>query len=153
LLLLGVRLVGKRFAPPLAIAGILLYTFLVGAAAAVSRAAAMGIIWVLAIWSGCLSLTSNSLLASVLILTLINPLDPVGRGLLTFKLSFMVTLASVEMLAPGSASWQMGPALSVPIHGVSGDAFVHRMGLLGVSIRAGAIENEGQVQIYPFKMR
>jgi competence protein ComEC len=49
LLLLGIRLVGKRFAPPLAIAGILLYTFLVGADAAVSRAAAMGIIWVLAI--------------------------------------------------------------------------------------------------------
>jgi len=44
LLLLGIRVVGKRFAPPLAIAGISLYTFLVGADAAVSRAAVMGII-------------------------------------------------------------------------------------------------------------
>jgi competence protein ComEC len=44
LLLLGIRVVGKRFAPPLANAGISLYTFLVGADAAVSRAAVMGII-------------------------------------------------------------------------------------------------------------
>ena len=58
------------------------------------------------------------------------------------------TLDSVEMLGPDSVSWQMGPALPVPIHGVGGAAFDHRMLLLGGSIRAGAIENEGQVQIY-----
>ena len=49
LLLLGQRLIGKRAAPPLAMAGVLLYTFLVGADAAVCRAAVMGIIWVLSI--------------------------------------------------------------------------------------------------------
>ncbi len=58
------------------------------------------------------------------------------------------TLDSVEILASGSTTWQMGPALGVPIHGVGGAAFDRRFLLLGGSIRAGAIENEGQVQIY-----
>ena len=49
LLLLGQKLVGKRGAPPLAIVGILIYTFLVGADAAVSRAAMMGMVWIIAI--------------------------------------------------------------------------------------------------------
>jgi predicted membrane metal-binding protein len=49
LLLLGQKLVGKRSAPPLAIIGILIYTSLVGADAAVSRAAVMGLVWVIAI--------------------------------------------------------------------------------------------------------
>jgi len=97
LLLLGVRLVGKRFAPPLAIAGILLYTFLVGADAAVSRAAAMGIIWVLAIWSGRPGLAINSLLASALILTLLNPLILWDVG---FQLSFMATLGLIVLVPP-----------------------------------------------------
>jgi competence protein ComEC len=97
LLLLDVRLVGKRFAPPLAIAGILLYTFLVGADAAVSRAAAMGIIWVLAIWPGRPSFTLNSLLASVVVLTLINPLILWGVG---FQLSFMATLGLIVLVPP-----------------------------------------------------
>ena len=51
-LFLGQRVLGKRRAPPLAIAGVLIYTFLVGADAAVSRAAVMGIVWILAIWVG-----------------------------------------------------------------------------------------------------
>ncbi len=51
LLLAGGLVVGKRFAPPLALAGILLYTLLVGADAAVQRAAVMGSLWVLAIWT------------------------------------------------------------------------------------------------------
>jgi competence protein ComEC len=48
-LLLGQRVIGKRYAPPLAIAGVVVYTFLVGADAAVSRAAVMGCVYVLAI--------------------------------------------------------------------------------------------------------
>jgi competence protein ComEC len=52
LLLLGQRIVGKRYAPPVAIVGIIIYTFLVGADAAVSRAAVMGGVWVLSIWVG-----------------------------------------------------------------------------------------------------
>ena len=49
-LLLGQKILGKRYTPPLAMAGIIVYTFLVGADAAVSRAAVMGLVWVLAIW-------------------------------------------------------------------------------------------------------
>ncbi|MCG3209242.1 MAG: hypothetical protein FOGNACKC_02863 [Anaerolineae bacterium] len=50
LLLLGQHIFGKQYAPPLAIIGIGLYTFLVGADAAVSRAAVMGLVFILAIW-------------------------------------------------------------------------------------------------------
>lgn len=96
-LLLGIKLVGKRYAPPLAIAGILVYTFLVGADAAVSRAAAMGIIWVLAIWSGRPGLALNSLFASALVLTLINPLILWDVG---FQLSFMATLGLIVLAPP-----------------------------------------------------
>jgi predicted membrane metal-binding protein len=46
LLLLEQRLSGKRVAPPISIIGIVIYTFLVGADGAVSRAAIMGIVWV-----------------------------------------------------------------------------------------------------------
>ncbi len=49
LLLLGQRVLGRRLAPPIAIIGIVIYTFLVGADAAVSRAAVMGGTWVLAV--------------------------------------------------------------------------------------------------------
>ena len=48
-LLLGQKILGKRYTPPLAIVGIIIYTFLVGADAAVSRAAVMGLVWVIAI--------------------------------------------------------------------------------------------------------
>jgi competence protein ComEC len=42
LMLVGTKAVGKRRAVPLAVAGIVLYTLLVGADAAVVRAAIMG---------------------------------------------------------------------------------------------------------------
>jgi hypothetical protein len=58
------------------------------------------------------------------------------------------TLDSVEFLSSGSAAWQVGPKLPMPIHGVGGAPFESRFLLLGGSLRAGAIENEGQVQIY-----
>jgi competence protein ComEC len=97
LLLLGQQLIGKRFAPPLAMAGILIYTFLVGADAAVSRAAVMGMIWVLSIWSGRPGLALNSLIASGLVLTLINPLILWDVG---FQLSFMATLGLIVLVPP-----------------------------------------------------
>jgi N-acetylneuraminic acid mutarotase len=60
------------------------------------------------------------------------------------------TLDSVEILAAGSPNWSFGPRLPIPIHGVGGAAleFKGSFLLLGGSLRAGAIENEGQVQIY-----
>jgi N-acetylneuraminic acid mutarotase len=61
------------------------------------------------------------------------------------------TLASFEMFDPGNGVWQLGPDQPVPMHGVGGAADGDRFILLGGSIEAGAIQNEGQVQIYePF---
>lgn len=96
-LLLGQKLVGKRVAPPLAIAGIIIYTLLVGADAAVSRAAVMGAVWVLAIWLGRPGLALNSLFASALVLTAINPLTLEDAG---FQLSFMATLGLIILVPP-----------------------------------------------------
>jgi N-acetylneuraminic acid mutarotase len=60
------------------------------------------------------------------------------------------TLDSVEILAAGSPNWSFGPRLPIPIHGVGGAAleFKGTFLLLGGSLRVGAIENEGHVQIY-----
>jgi N-acetylneuraminic acid mutarotase len=58
------------------------------------------------------------------------------------------TLDSLEILAPGGSNWQLGPKLPIPMHGVGGAAFERSFVLPGGSRRAGAIENEGQVQIY-----
>lgn len=97
LLLLGQRVIGKRYTPPLAIAGIVVYTFLVGADAAVNRAAVMGIIWMLAVWSGRPGLALNSLFASGLVLTALNPLILWDVG---FQLSFMATLGLILLVPP-----------------------------------------------------
>ncbi len=53
-------------------------------------------------------------------------------------------------MAAGSPNWTFGPRLPIPIHGVGGAAleFKGSFLLLGGSLRAGAIENEGNVQIY-----
>ncbi len=97
LLLLGQRVVGRRYAPPIAIVGVLTYTFLVGADAAVSRAAVMGLIWIIAIWSGRPGVAINSLFASALILTLLNPLI---LGDVGFQLSFTATLGLIVLVPP-----------------------------------------------------
>ncbi len=97
LLLLGVKLVGRRLAPPLAMMGIILYTLLVGADAAVSRAAFMGGLWVLAVWVGRPGLALNSLFFSALALTLLNPLILWDVG---FQLSFMATLGLILLVPP-----------------------------------------------------
>ena len=96
-LLLGTRVVGRRYAPPLAVAGIILYTVLVGADAAVSRAAVMGLVFVLAIWVGRPGLAINSLFASAIVLTAINPLILRDVG---FQLSFMATLGLIVLVPP-----------------------------------------------------
>lgn len=96
-MLLGQRTIGKRLAPPLAIVGIIVYTFLVGADAAVSRAAVMGICWVIAIWVGRPGLALNSLIFSGIVLTLINPLILWDVG---FQLSFVATLGLIVLVPP-----------------------------------------------------
>lgn len=97
LLLVGQKLVGKRYAPPLAIGGIIIYTLLVGADAAVSRAAVMGVVWVLAITVGRPGLALNLLFFSGFVLTLINPLILWDVG---FQLSFMATLGLILLVPP-----------------------------------------------------
>ena len=96
-LLLGRRTLGKRFAPPLAIVGIGVYTLLVGADAAVSRAAVMGFVLVIAIWSGRPGAPLNGLFLSALVLTLINPLTLWDVG---FQLSFLATLGLILLVPP-----------------------------------------------------
>ena len=96
-LLLGQRVFGKRFAPPLAIIGIIIYTFLVGADAAVSRAAFMGGLWVFAIWVGRPGMALNSLFFSAIALTLLNPLILWDVG---FQLSFTATLGLIVLVPP-----------------------------------------------------
>ncbi len=96
-LLLGQRVFGKRYAPPLAIVGVIIYTFLVGADAAVSRAAVMGTVFVVGISVGRPSLAINSLFFSALILSLINPLILWDVG---FQLSFMATLGLIVLVPP-----------------------------------------------------
>jgi hypothetical protein len=58
------------------------------------------------------------------------------------------TLGSFEFFSAETRAWQKGPDLLFPMHGVPGAAFDEAFFLLGGSLRAGAIENEGQVQIY-----
>ncbi|MCL4299682.1 MAG: DNA internalization-related competence protein ComEC/Rec2 [Anaerolineae bacterium] len=96
-LLLGQKILGKRYAPPLAMTGIIIYTFLVGADAAVSRAAVMGLVWVLAIWVGRPGLALNSLIFSGFVLTLLNPLILWDVG---FQLSFVATLGLILLVPP-----------------------------------------------------
>lgn len=97
LLLLGQRLWGKRWAPPLTIAGIIVYTLLVGADPAVTRAALMGGLWVLALWVGRPNMALNALFFSALIMSLLNPLIVWDVG---FQLSFAATLGLIILVPP-----------------------------------------------------
>ncbi len=97
LLVLGQRVVGKRLAPPLAIVGIIIYTLLVGADAAVQRAAVMGIIGVVAIGFGRPGMALNTLIFSGFFLSLLNPLILWDVG---FQLSFVATLGLILLVPP-----------------------------------------------------
>jgi competence protein ComEC len=97
LLLLGSRVVGRRYAPPLALGGIVLYTLLVGADSAVMRAAFMGGLWIFAMWVGRPGFALNALFFSGFALTFINPLLLWDVG---FQLSFMATLGLIVLVPP-----------------------------------------------------
>jgi len=70
---LSIRLFGKRRAMPVALAGIILYTILVGASAAVVRAAIMGCLYVIATHYGRQTEALNGQIAAAMLMTLLNP--------------------------------------------------------------------------------
>jgi competence protein ComEC len=90
------RILGKRRAYWLTIAGILLYVLLVGADAAVVRAGLMGGLFVTALYLGRRSTAYVSLFASAFFLTLIDPFALWDVG---FQLSFAATLGLI-LFAP-----------------------------------------------------
>lgn len=91
------RLVGRRRAFYPVIVGIILYTLLVGADAAVTRAAIMGGLVAWAAYLGRRSTAIVSLFLAGLVMTLLNPLALWDVG---FQLSFMATLSLVLFTPP-----------------------------------------------------
>jgi len=101
---LSARLLGRRRAMPVAVAGIILYTLLVGASAAVVRAAIMGSLYVIAIHYGRQSDALNSLMAAAILMTALNPFTLWDLG---FQLSFAATLGLV-LYTPVVQGWFEG---------------------------------------------
>ncbi len=97
LMLAGSKALGKRRAVPLALAGIVLYTLLVGADAAVVRAAIMGCLYVLALYFGRQTEVRTSLIFSALLMTAINPHTLWDVG---FQLSFAATAGLIWVTPP-----------------------------------------------------
>ncbi len=97
LMLVGTRVVGKRRAAQVAIAGIALYTVLVGADAAVVRAAIMGCLYVFALTVGRQAEVRTSLIFSALLMTAINPYTLWDVG---FQLSFAATAGLIWLTPP-----------------------------------------------------
>ncbi len=94
---LSLRLVGRRRATWVAIGGVVLYTFFVGASAAVVRAAIMGIIYLLGRHLGRATFAPASLGAAAVLMTVINPLVLWDVG---FQLSFAATVGLVLYTGP-----------------------------------------------------
>lgn len=105
-ILLGLfsRLFGKRknLATGVTITGIVLYTLLVGADAAVLRAALMGIFYVIAVHLERQSAAIISLFVAALLMLVLNPLTLWDVG---FQLSFMATLGLILFNAPLKRRW------------------------------------------------
>ncbi|MFL7791749.1 MAG: ComEC/Rec2 family competence protein, partial [Anaerolineae bacterium] len=91
------RLFGKQRAFWVAAVGIAVYTILVGASAAVVRAAAMGILYLVAIRVGRATYAPASLAASAFFMTLLNPHTLWDVG---FQLSFAATIGLVLYTEP-----------------------------------------------------
>ena len=92
---------GRRRAVYPVVGGIVVYTLLVGADAAVTRAAIMGILYVIAIHLGRQSTAVVSLFASAWLMTTLNPLTLWDVG---FQLSFMATLGLI-LFTPAVQGW------------------------------------------------
>jgi competence protein ComEC len=98
---LSTRLLGKRRAMPWALAGIIIYTILVGASASVVRAAIMGCLYVIATHYGRQTDALTSLVAAAALMTLLNPQTVWDVG---FQLSFAATLGLI-LYTPVLQSW------------------------------------------------
>jgi competence protein ComEC len=98
---LSTRLAGRRRAMPLALAGIIVYTILVGASASVVRAAIMGCLYVIATHYGRQTDVLTSLMAAAMLMTLLNPQTLWDVG---FQLSFAATLGLI-LYTPVLQSW------------------------------------------------
>ncbi|GAB4539840.1 MAG: DNA internalization-related competence protein ComEC/Rec2 [Anaerolineae bacterium] len=96
-MLVGTRLFGKRRAAWVAIAGIVLYTLLVGADAAVVRAAIMGGLFVLALYLGRQTEVRTSLVLAAFVMTALNPYALWDVG---FQLSFAATAGLIWLTPP-----------------------------------------------------
>jgi competence protein ComEC len=97
LMLVGTRAVGKRRAVWIAIGGIALYTLLVGADAAVVRAAIMGGLFVLALYLGRQTEVRTSLIFAAILMTAVNPYVLWDVG---FQLSFSATAGLIWLTPP-----------------------------------------------------
>jgi len=93
LLAMGRRTLGRRWATHATVIGIILYTLLVGADAAVVRAAIMGVLYVVALHLGRQTEALVSLFVAAFVMTLLNPWTLWDMG---FQLSFLATLSLVQ---------------------------------------------------------
>ncbi len=100
-LALGRRALGRRGAAAFALGAVFLYTLLVGADAAVTRAAIMGGLYVLARQWGLSTLALNSLAAAAVAMTLLRPATLYDMG---FQLSALATLALI-LFVPDLTAW------------------------------------------------
>lgn len=91
----GQRLLGRRRAVYFTVAGIVMYTVLVGASASVVRAAIMGSLSVIALHLGRQNDALNALAVSALVMTLHNPFALWDIG---FQLSFAATLGLILLV-------------------------------------------------------
>jgi competence protein ComEC len=97
LMLVGTRALGKRRAVGLTLGGIALYTVLVGADAAVVRAAIMGGLYVVAVYFGRQAEVRTSLILTAMLMTAANPYALWDVG---FQLSFAATAGLVWLVPP-----------------------------------------------------
>jgi len=107
----------KKAAAVLSLVGIGLYTLLVGADAAVVRAAIMGGLYVLAIALDRQSAAIITLFIAALVMLLLNPLTLWDVG---FQLSFMATLGLILFSTPLQELWneRLGKRLPGPINNI-----------------------------------
>ncbi len=121
------RAVGQRRATLLVIAGLVVYTLLVGASASVVRAAIMGSLSVLALHYHRQNDALNALAVSALLMTALNPLTLFDLG---FQLSFLATLGLILYVTPLSNAFESAFARVLPgarakqIVGALNDSFI-----------------------------
>lgn len=139
------RLLGKRRAFYPVVVGILFYTVLVGADAAVTRAAIMGILTALAVYLGRQGLAIVSLFVAGWVMTALNPLTLWDVG---FQLSFTATLSLVLFATPLTRWAEQRLGGSAPDAEASGAAAL-RQRLLGLLNDALFVTLAAQVLTLP----